>query len=398
MEEIGELHPLAKRALLIDWGEWADRPTAEAIFEGMANDHLDYYLVRPVEPPMSTFTDRRVPLRVVTGGAPGRRSRSPWSPSNGHHARTRFANCSPVPVFRTASSAVMARTAAALLQRGRPVGRQVAGRNHARRACAGRPSNPELIEAFGVDITRGQPPRLRRRNRRRRTRRAYRGRVRVVRGTQHPGSRSRGSRWSGQRQLLDPNTSGSSRGSRAVSWRAMPISRRGCSAPRFLLAREATALQMGAPVLRLKSPARIPSPSAVILATGISYRRIGPALEELDRVRGSTTARRARRPRRSATNRCTWLAALAGQVAMHLCRHASHVTLVVRKRRSPTACPSTCARFGGDLEHRGAPRGRSRGRRRKQPAGMARPPRQGIGRDLPGRCRRAVPPDRGRAA
>ena len=31
-----ELHPLARRALLIEWGGWADRPTAEAIFEGMA--------------------------------------------------------------------------------------------------------------------------------------------------------------------------------------------------------------------------------------------------------------------------------------------------------------------------------------------------------------------------
>src|SRR5439155_2811840 len=31
-----ELHPLARRALLIDWGAWADRDTADAIFGGMA--------------------------------------------------------------------------------------------------------------------------------------------------------------------------------------------------------------------------------------------------------------------------------------------------------------------------------------------------------------------------
>ena len=41
---------------------------------------------------------------------------------------------------------------------------------------------------------------------------------------------------------------------------------------------------------------------------------------------------------------------------MHLCRYARQVTLVVRGRRSPTACPSTCARLAAtsniEVRHR----------------------------------------------
>ncbi len=206
MEEIGELHPLAKRALLIDWGEWAHRPTAEAIFEGMANDHLDYYLVRPVEPPDEHF--HRLIGEFLYEWSRGRSQAAlevtlvaeQWSP-RAHEIRELLARTG-VPHRFERSDGPEGRPAS---QRGRPVGRQVAGRNHARRARADRPLQPRVDRGLrGRHHTRRQPPRLRRRDRGRRTRRAYRGRVRVVRGTQHPGSRSRGSRWSGQRQLLDP--------------------------------------------------------------------------------------------------------------------------------------------------------------------------------------------------
>jgi thioredoxin reductase (NADPH) len=42
-----ELHPHAKRALLIDWGAWGDRPTAEAILHAMAKGLADYYVLKP---------------------------------------------------------------------------------------------------------------------------------------------------------------------------------------------------------------------------------------------------------------------------------------------------------------------------------------------------------------
>jgi thioredoxin reductase (NADPH) len=47
LDRVGHLHPHAKRGLLVPWRAWADRPTAEAIFDSMALGHIDYYLLRP---------------------------------------------------------------------------------------------------------------------------------------------------------------------------------------------------------------------------------------------------------------------------------------------------------------------------------------------------------------
>ncbi len=41
------LHPRAKLALLIDWGAWGHRPTADAILEAMALGRIDYYVLKP---------------------------------------------------------------------------------------------------------------------------------------------------------------------------------------------------------------------------------------------------------------------------------------------------------------------------------------------------------------
>ena len=47
LDRARELHPHAKRALLIDWGAWGDRPTAEAILHAMAKGQADYYVLKP---------------------------------------------------------------------------------------------------------------------------------------------------------------------------------------------------------------------------------------------------------------------------------------------------------------------------------------------------------------
>jgi thioredoxin reductase (NADPH) len=47
MVEVRRLHPHAKRALLIDWGAWSHRPTADAILRAMALGRIDYYVVKP---------------------------------------------------------------------------------------------------------------------------------------------------------------------------------------------------------------------------------------------------------------------------------------------------------------------------------------------------------------
>jgi thioredoxin reductase (NADPH) len=55
LARVCQLHPHAKRALLIGWGEWGHAPTAEAIREGMALGRIDYYALKPWKSPDEYF-------------------------------------------------------------------------------------------------------------------------------------------------------------------------------------------------------------------------------------------------------------------------------------------------------------------------------------------------------
>jgi thioredoxin reductase (NADPH) len=48
-------HPRAKRGLLVPWGSWADRSTADAILHAMALGHIDYYVLKPWRSPDEYF-------------------------------------------------------------------------------------------------------------------------------------------------------------------------------------------------------------------------------------------------------------------------------------------------------------------------------------------------------
>jgi thioredoxin reductase (NADPH) len=52
---VHQLHPHAKRGLLIEWGGWGDAPTGEAIHEAMAQGRIDYYVLRPAGHPDEVF-------------------------------------------------------------------------------------------------------------------------------------------------------------------------------------------------------------------------------------------------------------------------------------------------------------------------------------------------------
>src|SRR6188508_2732183 len=52
---VHQLHPHAKRGLLIEWGGWGDAPTGEAIHEAMAHGRIDYYVLRPSRRPDEVF-------------------------------------------------------------------------------------------------------------------------------------------------------------------------------------------------------------------------------------------------------------------------------------------------------------------------------------------------------
>jgi thioredoxin reductase (NADPH) len=55
LERVGQLHPHSKRALLVSWRAWGDRPTVDAIYESMALGRIDYYVLRPAGTPDEVF-------------------------------------------------------------------------------------------------------------------------------------------------------------------------------------------------------------------------------------------------------------------------------------------------------------------------------------------------------
>ncbi|PXY29068.1 pyridine nucleotide-disulfide oxidoreductase [Prauserella sp. PE36] len=55
LAHVRRLHPHAKRGLLIEWGQWGDRETGEAIFDGIARGRIDHYLLRPMASPDEVF-------------------------------------------------------------------------------------------------------------------------------------------------------------------------------------------------------------------------------------------------------------------------------------------------------------------------------------------------------
>ena len=55
LDEVRALHPHARRALLVDWGEWGQHTTGEAIFDGIAHGRFDHYVLRPTCSPDELF-------------------------------------------------------------------------------------------------------------------------------------------------------------------------------------------------------------------------------------------------------------------------------------------------------------------------------------------------------
>jgi len=53
--EVRQLHPHARRALLVGWGDWGFRATGDAILEATEHGKIDHYVVRPVAPPDELF-------------------------------------------------------------------------------------------------------------------------------------------------------------------------------------------------------------------------------------------------------------------------------------------------------------------------------------------------------
>jgi thioredoxin reductase (NADPH) len=55
LEAVHDLHPYAKRAVLVEWTDWGDPETGRAIFGGIADGRFDHYVIRPSLSPDEQF-------------------------------------------------------------------------------------------------------------------------------------------------------------------------------------------------------------------------------------------------------------------------------------------------------------------------------------------------------
>ena len=154
-----ELHPLAKRGLLVDWGAWADRPTADAIHDAMATADIDYYVLKPWRSPDELFhrtiteflqewsrACAEVPQEIVVVG-------DQWSPRS-HELRSLLTRNGVPHLFhagrhRRGPGAGWVRwSCPTAVARGGPFHRPVVLLRDGRRLVD--PTNAELAEAYGV--------------------------------------------------------------------------------------------------------------------------------------------------------------------------------------------------------------------------------------------------------
>ncbi|MBA3561325.1 MAG: FAD-dependent oxidoreductase [Actinobacteria bacterium] len=108
LAQVYDLHPYAKRALLIPWGGWADEETADVIRRAMTLGHIDYYVLKPWTTPDELFhrvvseflqewrraTEGRLELTVVA---------EPWS-SRGYEIRNLLARTGVPHAFYSSGS------------------------------------------------------------------------------------------------------------------------------------------------------------------------------------------------------------------------------------------------------------------------------------------------------
>jgi thioredoxin reductase (NADPH) len=332
LERVRELHPHAKRALLVPLNVWADKPSADAVRAAIALGGADYYVVRPAGSPDEVFheavsafllewaTERRtVPHTVhIVGEA--------WS-GRAYELREVFQRCAAPHSFCLADSDE--------------------GRGYLARAAPGArlplmilpdgtilsdPSNAEIAEAAGAPGDFGQgtydvlivgagPAGL--------SAAVYGGaeglRVLVV-DEGGIGGQARSS--SRIRNYLGFPKGVS--GSRLAEQAYEQASVFGAS---FVFMHRATALTRSGHLLTitLDGHQRVTA-RTVILATGATYNRLGvPALEALTGAGVYYGGPVSEAPAASGNEACVVGGGnSAGQAALHLARYARRVVLIVR--------------------------------------------------------------------
>lgn len=338
LARVRALCPQAKRGLLVDWGSWGDRPTAEAIHRAMALGHIDYYVLKPWRERDEHFHRTITELLLEWSRATGSLHElavvaERWSP-RAHELRDLLTR-NGVP--HAAHDRDSERGAALLRDAGladerRPVVLRYDG------VAMVDPSNAELAGAYGVSTDLG----------------GERHYDVVVLGA-GPGGLSAavyGASEGLRTLVVECESIGGQAGSSSLirNYLGFPRGVSGAElaqrayqqawvfGARFVLMREAVALRVGAGehgrhVLELDGGLEVTA-RAVVLATGIRYRLLG--VPELDRLVGAGVYYGASvSEAASVAGRPVFVVGggnSAGQAALHLARTASRVTMLVRGR------------------------------------------------------------------
>jgi thioredoxin reductase (NADPH) len=333
LARVKALHPSAKRGLLIEWGGWGDSETAAAIFEAMALGRIDYYVLKPERSPDELF--HRTIAEFLFEWARSEASvqgeielvAEPGSPRTHRLHDLLGRNGVPYVCHRPDSAAGHELLAAA--------GREDASLPVAR-VRNGQilidPSNRDLAAAFGVATEVGEE----------------RDFDVVVIGAGPAGlaaavyASSEGMRalvvereaiggQAGSSSLIR-NYLGFSRGVSGAELAQRAYQQAWVFGTSFLLMREVTELIPGEHRHRLRIGDDEVTARAVVLASGVSYRRLEiPALAELEGS-GVFYGASAAEAKALVGKRAFVVGGgnSAGQAAMHLGRFAGRVTIVVR--------------------------------------------------------------------
>jgi thioredoxin reductase (NADPH) len=151
LSRVRDLHPSAKRAMLIEFGDWGERRTADALLQAMAMGQIDYYVLKPWRSPDELF--HRTMAEFVhewsRGAAPGPREvvlvGPQWS-RRSHELRSFVARSGVPHAFHASDSPEGRRVLASL---GRTDGDLPLAVTHGGRVLVD-PSTAELAAAYGV--------------------------------------------------------------------------------------------------------------------------------------------------------------------------------------------------------------------------------------------------------
>jgi thioredoxin reductase (NADPH) len=329
------LYPAAKRALLIDFGAWGDRSTADAMLRAMARGRMDYYVLKPWRRADEYFhrtiteflhewerASSASPQEVVLIGERG----SPRS----HELRDFLARNGVPHVFHLSDSPEGRRRLAQAGQEGTrdPVVLLLGG------GVLVDPSNAELADAYGVSTTlegRSEfdvavvgagPAGLAAA-----VYAASEGLDTLVVERESIGGQA------GSSSLIR-NYLGFARGVSGSELAQRAFQQAWIFGARFLHTREVTGLRPdgGRHVLTLSDGTEAAA-SAVVLATGVSYRRL--RIPELEPFVGTGVFYGASvSEARAHAGQDVYVvggANSAGQAALHLSRYAGRVILVARR-------------------------------------------------------------------